>query len=254
MADGTNLRVGDENARLRVGENAGLATQMILDLRQPKRRINRHGNGAGEQNAEEGDEEVAIRGQHDRDALSGMHAALDQSARHGAGAMIEIPICERFRGARASPQQHMPAVAVTLRVTGERIDQCRGLDRFFHRLEARRHRAGTSSRFGNCRAGGENRGDEIVGAVGLADQALRKLHLEPAIQPQQQFRAGKTVERKIAIEVAIEPHEARIDQFWMQLDDEFACDLQHRRADLVDRWRRCALARAFRPRSLVVRA
>ena len=48
--------------------------------------------------------------------------------------------------------------------------------------------------------------------LGFADQALGKLNLERAIEPQQQFGSRETVERQIAVEVTVQLHIARINQ------------------------------------------
>ncbi len=44
---------------------------------------------------------------------------------------------------------------------------------------------------------------QVIGAVGLADQAFRKLHLERAIESQKQLGAREAVESQIPIEVVV---------------------------------------------------
>jgi hypothetical protein len=53
-----DLLVGDEGARLRIAQDSGLPGQMLLDLGPSERRIDRHRDAAGIQDAEEGREEV----------------------------------------------------------------------------------------------------------------------------------------------------------------------------------------------------
>ena len=180
-----------------------LATQVILDLRQPKRRIDRHGNRAGKQNGEKRDEEVAARRQHDRDPIPRTNAAFDQAAGGGASLAIKLSVSDRFRPAVQSPQQNMVAVGVTLRMHGERLDQSSRLDWLFHCCKAKPEGTADACRLEDRGTRRENCFHEVARMVGLADQPLRKLHLEFTIQPQEQFRPRKTVERQIAIEVAV---------------------------------------------------
>jgi hypothetical protein len=58
------LRHGDDEGGLGVVEDARVAPEVVLDLRQARRRIDRHGYAAGQQDAEEAGEVVAAGRQH----------------------------------------------------------------------------------------------------------------------------------------------------------------------------------------------
>jgi len=202
-ADDADLGAGDEGARLGVPQNSGLAEQVVFDLGEAKWRIDRHGDRPGEQNSEKSDEEVAARRQHNRDPIARANSPLDQASRRGASFVLKIPVGERLGRSRAFPQKHVFTLAVTSRVRDNRIDQGSGFDWLFHGFEVRRLSSGAASHFGDRGGGGENCSHQVIGAVGLADQAFRKLHLERAIESQKQLGAREAVESQIPIEVAV---------------------------------------------------
>jgi len=47
MAERLGSRVGDEQRRAGIGDNAGNAAHVVLDLRRARRRIQRHRHAAG---------------------------------------------------------------------------------------------------------------------------------------------------------------------------------------------------------------
>ncbi len=62
-----------------------------------KRRINRDGNAAREQNARERGEKFGAGGQHDRDGLAGFEAAAAQFVRDGGRSLVEFAEGDRAR-------------------------------------------------------------------------------------------------------------------------------------------------------------
>jgi hypothetical protein len=109
-------------------------------------------------------------------------------------------------------------------VLSQRLDQRFGLERFVHRLE-RKMGSWTRRRRGDRGAGRENGVEEIAGTADLSEEPFGELHLEFAVEPQQQLGAGQAIQRQIAIKVAVELHETRLDHIRMQLDNETADDL-----------------------------
>ena len=70
MAKRLGARVGDQQRGLGVGDDAGDAAQVLLELRRPRRRVQRHRHAAGVERAIESGEEFAAGGQHDGDAVA----------------------------------------------------------------------------------------------------------------------------------------------------------------------------------------
>ena len=94
------FRQRDQEPSACVAQNAGLAAQMLFDLREPHRRINRDGNRAGIKDAEKGDEEIDSRRQHQGDAISGDDIAHDQAAAHDLRPGGEFAVGERAQDSR----------------------------------------------------------------------------------------------------------------------------------------------------------
>jgi len=85
------LRVGDEQARFGVAQDAGLPAQVVLELGAPERRMDRDGGRTGQQHAEERVEECRLGRQHERHPVAAADAPQHQAVRDGARVAIEIP-------------------------------------------------------------------------------------------------------------------------------------------------------------------
>jgi hypothetical protein len=133
----------------------------------------------------------------------------------------------------------MRAVAVLLDVRAESFDQSARFDRFGHRLEAFGRRPPRETSISQLGAGCEDGRDEIARAIRLADQFLGEMDPERAAQSQKELRSRKTIESKIAIEVAFQPYEAWIYEVRMQLLDKRANDLNNQGVDIFDRQPPC---------------
>ena len=120
-----------------VAQDAGLAAQVVLDLRQPRRRIDRHRHGAGVEDAEEGDEEVEAGRQHQRDAVARHDVALDQAGGDAAPGLGELAVGQRPEGRRASSSNSVTCTPVGMvrHVPLQHLDQGAG----FARRTRRRH-------------------------------------------------------------------------------------------------------------------
>ena len=73
----------DEKLRFGIAQDVRLPRGIFGDAVGAKRRIDRDGNAAREQNARERGEKLGARGQHDRDGLTGFEAAATQFVRDG---------------------------------------------------------------------------------------------------------------------------------------------------------------------------
>ena len=79
---------GDEDRGFGVGQNARMAANMLLDLRQTRRRIDRHGDAAGSKDAEIRVEVFRAGGQHDRHRL----ARFQSCSLQPGGDDVDLPL------------------------------------------------------------------------------------------------------------------------------------------------------------------
>ena len=84
------LPPGNQKLRFGVAQNVGLASGVFRDAVGAKRRINRDGNAAGQQNAGEAVEKFRAGRKHDRDGLAGFEAAAAKFQRHDRSVFVQI--------------------------------------------------------------------------------------------------------------------------------------------------------------------
>ena len=70
MAERLGARVGDEQRGAGIGDDAGNAAQVLLDLRRARRRVKRHRHAAGVERTIEGGKKFAAGGEHNGDAVA----------------------------------------------------------------------------------------------------------------------------------------------------------------------------------------
>ncbi|MCY1422093.1 hypothetical protein D9M71_377630 [compost metagenome] len=90
------LRHGNQHFGLGVAQNAGLAAQMILYLRQAQRWVDGHRHTTGQQDAEKALEKVAACGQHQGHGLTGVQATALQPCGNGQGPLVQGAIADIF--------------------------------------------------------------------------------------------------------------------------------------------------------------
>ncbi|MNH00741.1 hypothetical protein D3C79_599410 [compost metagenome] len=90
------LRHGNQHFGLGVVQDAGLAAQMLLYLRQAQRWVDGHRHPTGQQDAEKTLEKVAACGQHQGHGLTGPQATALQPCGNGQGALVQGAIADRF--------------------------------------------------------------------------------------------------------------------------------------------------------------
>ena len=77
-----SLRHGDENARSRVAQDAGLTPRILLDLRELHGRIDRHRHRTGIKNAKERGEEVGPCWKHEGNPVARLDIPCNEPGRH----------------------------------------------------------------------------------------------------------------------------------------------------------------------------
>ena len=133
----------DQQAGPGVAQNADLAPQMIFDLRESHRGIDRHWNSAGIKDAEKGNEIIDTGRQHQGDAIAGRHVTRNQAARNGARSGCEFGIGQGSKNRRLVLQHgQMQPIGMPRRMPLKNLDQG-------PRFARRRHRwkGGNSTAF-----------------------------------------------------------------------------------------------------------
>ncbi len=90
--DASPFRNRYQHTRAGVAQDARLTAQVLLQLRQPHRRIDRDRHCASIENGEKRNEEVAARRQHQGDAIAGHDIPLDQALRGFARGLGQLAI------------------------------------------------------------------------------------------------------------------------------------------------------------------
>ncbi|MCY1356146.1 hypothetical protein D9M69_425880 [compost metagenome] len=195
---------GDQQADLGVGEDAGLAQQMLLDLRQAQRRVDRHRHAAGQQGTEEAEQEVAPGRQHQRHPLPGAQAAPLQAAGDAQGALAEAGVADLLAGLGGAQQVHVGALRVALDVPVEHLDE--GLRRFRAGRVAgvRRPRRDAARQRGGRTAEALQHGQQVGRRLGQGEQFFRQAHGERLLDARPQLDPRQAVQAQVAVEHAVQ--------------------------------------------------
>ena len=132
VAERDGLGHGDEQRGSGIGEDAGVATQVIGQLGRPRRRVDGYGHGTGEEHAGEGDEVRPAGGQHDGDRVAGHDVARQQPRRHAGRLPVQRPIGHVIGAARLVEDADVRPLGGRAHVPVEGVDQgrrgrrCRG--------------------------------------------------------------------------------------------------------------------------------
>ncbi len=86
----------DEEAHAGVPEDRGLADRILLETVEADGRVDRHGDGAREQDPEEGAQEVEAGRQHEGDGVAARDAALAEAARDRRRLVAQPPVGDRL--------------------------------------------------------------------------------------------------------------------------------------------------------------
>ena len=236
------LRHRHQDARAGIAQDAGLPAQVVLDLRQPRRRIDRHRHRAGVEDAEKGDEEFQAGRQHQRDPVARHDVALDQAGgdappRHG-----ELPVGQRPKGGeRVVEQRDMHPVGMVRHMPLQHLHQGAGFARRPADRRLRPDRLGDRHQLWR-RIGAAERAEEVAHGLGLADHLGRQVHRECALEAQHQLGTAEAVDAEVAVEPARERNLHRPAAPGAQLAHQVAHDVDEvafpRLAGIVRRGRR----------------
>ena len=118
---GLGERQQDPGAR--VAQDRGLPRRVLLDLIGAERRVERHGDAAGEQDAHVGVEERRLGAEQQRDALARRHATVAQAGGDAARVAIQAAVGDQRLAAVVVAQLDVDAVGAALDLPAQRLDQ-----------------------------------------------------------------------------------------------------------------------------------
>ncbi|MNF53627.1 hypothetical protein D3C84_350260 [compost metagenome] len=199
---------------------------MLLDLRQAHGRIDRHRHAAGEEDAEEAEEEIAAGRQHQRHPLPGAQAALLQAAGNRPGALLQGQVADVFGHIAIAQQAHMNALRVLLHMPVEHLGQgLRGVRREpFPRTDGQALDAAARPRRDYWRGACQQCLEHIAGGLRRGEQRLRQAHAELALDPRPQLDPGQAVQPQIAVEYAVQADGRILRRSGTQLDQRLSND------------------------------
>ena len=125
VAERDGLGHGDQQRGPGIGQDAGVATQVIRQLGRPRRRVDGDGHGTGEEHAGEGDEVRPAGGQHDGDRVAGHDVAFQQPRRHAGRLPVQRRIGDVIAGARLIEDADVRALGGRAHVPVEGLGQTR---------------------------------------------------------------------------------------------------------------------------------
>jgi hypothetical protein len=202
------LRHGNDEHRFGVGQDTRVPSQVILNLRQPRGRIDRYGNATSEHDAEKAGQIVTAGGQHQGHSLPRQQAARDQAGGNTPRLIQQLAISDGI-GTRlallvAAIEQHMRTLWGTLRMPLKNLDQRLCLSGNADRAAAdaevgvnRRKALGTSA---------VDESQQILRRFGLGERSLGQRLAELAADTQQEFDPCQTVETQITLQMAGHAH------------------------------------------------
>ena len=191
--------VGDHHPGAAVAADLRLPPEMFLDLRRPRRRIDRHRDAARQQDAHEAREVVLAGGQHQHDRFGGRQPEVREPGRQPRRAVEQRGEADFHGLAVVVEKADVGAVAVMLRLP------LKGVGQRFH--VARHKAARTVGKFGpRCGSGpgrrrrGSETPDKIARGLRFGEQRLRERAIEPRFDPVQQLHPRQAVEPEIPLQ------------------------------------------------------
>ena len=128
LASRKRLRNSHENPRLGIPQYSGLTAQIVLELRQLHRRIDRNRHGTGVENAEKRREEFRAGRQHEGNAIARRDVARNQPGRDRPGRFGQLAVSHGGDdGALVLQNGHVQAVRIARDMPFQDLDQRLGL-------------------------------------------------------------------------------------------------------------------------------
>ena len=215
-----------------------MTRHVVLDRRQPRRRIERHRHAAREQGAVEGEEVVAAGRQHDRDALAGEQALRGEPGRTAHRTVPDEPVGQRIFGAVLVEMDREP-IGLALDVVRERFGERAHVQGRPHAIalgEAGDVRVGTAL---SLRRAGEDEAQQVARRLARRQRVLGQGNRELLLEPQHELDPREAVEAEVGVEGRIES----------DLRRAAGAKLSHDGADGLDQSRRRRPARRWRHRA-----
>lgn len=180
---------------------------MLLDLRGPRRWVDRHRDATRQKHAEVGKEILERSRQHDRHRLPRLQANGAEPRRHGRRAGPQVRVVEPLLAVALGEQHDLGALAVGLHMPVERLEQgrCRGRSGdIASGGRDLRHDRGHGAGRRPARRGRRNRRQQVTQRLGALQGGLGQRDTEGALDAQQQLDPGQAIEAEVAFEPAVE--------------------------------------------------
>ena len=216
-----------------VAQDSDTALQVVFELRQARRGIQRHRHAAGIERAVERREELTSGRQHHGHRVTGTAATLDKARSHRKRVDAQPCIGEVRRRAVLRLDRHQQPLTMPLGVPVEHVDQgvkrCRrifdagvvahGLGHGWGRSRSRRRRS--------------NGAQQVVGCLGLRKRSGLERHAQFALDACQELGARKAVQPIVAFERVVDAQDLREIVPRAQLVGEIAHQPQQRRRQIA---------------------
>ena len=204
---GERLRglAGDEDPRAAVGHDPRDAAEVLLELRRPRRRIERDRDRPRAQRAVEGGEEAAAGRQHDRDPVARRDAARREPGGEGARGLAERAEADLLGRFALAVEGDVAALGMVREVPverrGERLDR---KGRMLRRGRLARHDDRSNVALGRARRRLEVT-QQVARRLGLAESLLGQARAQGLLDPRGELDAREAVQPVVALERIVEP-------------------------------------------------
>ena len=191
------LRHGDDEHRFGIGQDVRMPFQMVFDLRQPCRRIDRHRNPACHHHAEKAGQIIASGRQHQCHALPWLQSVRGQAGGDRACRVEQIAVADRVFVMLLVMQQYVDPLRLVRDVPFQHVEQ--GL-----RAVGHAGRAGIGQCAGELRRlflhSLSEKAQQIARGLGFRQRFDRQFNAERLSHAQHQFGPRQAVERQVFLE------------------------------------------------------
>ncbi len=181
-----------------------MASQVVFDLCQAHRRINRHRHAAGDEHAEEAEQIVAAGRQHDRGRLAWLQTGVLKPRGHVFRALQKLAVRHRLLLATVVKQVDVGALRLMPGMPLEHLNQRLGI---LWRSACFLERDGCFD--GDCarasvRTATTQQPQQVARGLDAGEDLFGQRHAEAVFDAGQQLDAAQAIETEVTLEPAVE--------------------------------------------------